>query len=459
MASTAMTREPLGFGWFGIIRIGAVQASIGAIVMLTTSLLNRVMVVEYGLVAAIPAGLVAWHYAVQLSRPIWGHGSDKGRARTPWVIGGISVLVLGALMAVNATIMMDHYFTGGLILAIVAFTFIGIGVGAGGTTVLALLASGVRKERRAAAAATTWIMMVSGIVVSAGITSQVLDPFSEQRLALVASGVAGCAFLLAILAMWGLEKQSLPVGYQRESEPAPDFREALKEIWEEKAARRFTAFIFVSMLAYSMQDLILEPFAGLVFGMTPGESTGLAGIQHGGVLLGMIVTGIGGSAFGGRLPSELRYWIVAGCLGSGLALVGLVMAAANGPGWPLKANVFALGFCNGAFAVAAIGAMMGLAGSGKRTREGVRMGVWGAAQAIAFGLGGLLGALGVDIARQAQSQDAAAFQTIFAAEAVAFVLAAILAVRATSKALTTDSADPHQTQEPPIEPQTEVAKA
>ncbi|WP_394730681.1 BCD family MFS transporter [Altererythrobacter sp. GH1-8] len=454
MASTAISHEQRGFGWFAIIRIGAVQASIGAIVMLTTSLLNRVMVVEYGLAAAIPAGLVAWHYAVQLSRPLWGHGSDQGRARTPWVIGGISTLVLGALMAVNATVMMDAFPIGARVLAIVAFTLIGLGVGAGGTTVLALLASGVRKERRAAAAATTWIMMVAGIVVSAGITSQVLDPFSEQRLALVASGVAGCAFLVAILAMWGLEKQSLPVGFERESGPPPDFRAALKEIWHEKAARRFTAFIFVSMLAYSMQDLILEPFAGLVFAMTPGESTGLAGIQHGGVLLGMIVTGIGGSAFGGRLPSELRYWIVAGCLGSGLALVGLVIAARTGPGWPLEANVFALGFCNGAFAVAAIGAMMGLAGSGKRTREGVRMGVWGAAQAIAFGLGGLLGALGVDLARTAQGQDADAFQIIFALEAAAFVVAAILAVRATARIPAQSSNEPDQ-----VPPAREVAEA
>jgi len=435
MASIAISSPASGFGWLAIMRIGAVQASIGAVVMLTTSVLNRVMVVEYGLAAAIPAGLVAWHYAVQLSRPVWGHGSDKGRARTPWVIGGISVLVLGTLMAVNAAILMNSVFAGGLVLAILAYLLIGMGVGAGGTTVLALLASGVKRERRAAAAAVTWIMMVAGIVISAGVTSQILDPFSEQRLALVASGVAGCSFLLTILAMWGLEKQSLPVDHERENKGAPDFREALSEIWHEKAARRFTVFIFVSMLAYSMQDLILEPFAGLVFAMTPGESTGLAGIQHGGVLAGMFVTGIGGSAFSGRMPSELRYWIVSGCLGSSLALVGLAIAAQVGPSWPLKANVFALGFCNGAFAVAAIGAMMGLAGSGERTREGIRMGVWGAAQAVAFGLGGLLGALGVDIARHSQGQDAVAFQIIFAAEAAAFVLAALLAMRATSRKL------------------------
>ena len=66
-----------GLSWFAIIRIGLVQASIGGMVMLTTTVLNRLMVVEYALAAAIPAGLVGWHYAVQLCRPLWGHGSDN----------------------------------------------------------------------------------------------------------------------------------------------------------------------------------------------------------------------------------------------------------------------------------------------------------------------------------------------------------------------------------------------
>mgnify|MGYP006196416257 CR=1 FL=1 len=43
-----------------------------------------------------------------------------------------------------------------------------------------------------------------------------------------------------------------------------------------------------AMFAYSAQDLILEPFAGIVFGMSPGASTRLAGLQNGGVLLGMV---------------------------------------------------------------------------------------------------------------------------------------------------------------------------
>ncbi len=434
--TTPQMTKSRGLTWFAIIRIGLVQASIGAMVMLTTTVLNRLMVVEYALAAAIPAGLVGWHYAVQLCRPLWGHGSDKGGSRAVWIMGGLAVLALGALLAVQVTLMTAVSMSLGIALGVLAYALIGVGVGASGTSALALLASGVTPERRAAAAAVTWIMMIAGIVVSAITVSQLIDPFSPQRLWWVASGLLVACLLVAAFATFRLEPREAFdfLETAKDTEP-PSFKDALSEIFAEKAARRFTLFIFASMMAFNMQDLILEPFAGLVFGMTPGESTGLGGLQSGGVLIGMIVAGIGGSAFAGRMLVELRHWIVFGCLGSALALCGLAIGAVVGSGWPIHINVFALGFCNGLFAVAAIGAMMGLAGSGERTREGVRMGVWGAAQAIAFGLGGLVGALGVDFARAAYGADGPAFQLIFAIEGALFVVAAWLALRATQKGI------------------------
>lgn len=423
-----------GFGWLGIVRIGLVQASIGALVMMSTTVLNRLMVVEYALAAAIPAGFVAWHYAVQLGRPLFGHGSDKGNSRVPWIIGGVALLAAASLLATQATLLLGSAPVLGFSLAVIAYTLIGVGVGAGGTSALALLASGVAPRRRAAAAALTWIMMVAGIVVSAMTVGQLLKPYSPERLLLVAGGLALATVALTVLATFRLERQAGQFGHATTDEAAPDFRAALVEIWNEPAARRFTVFIFVSMIAFSMQDLILEPFGGLIFAMTPGESTQLGGQHQGGILLGMIVTGIGGSAFSGKRPDGLRVWVVSGCLMSAGALGALGLAALAGPGWPLGINVFVLGLGNGVFAVAAIGAMMGLAGAGAKTREGVRMGVWGASQAIAFGLGGLTGAVGVDLARRALADDGSAFQLIFMIEAAAFVLAAILAIRATGGA-------------------------
>ncbi len=110
------------------------------------------------------------------------------------------------------------------------------------------------------------------------------------------------------------------------------------------------------------------------------------------------------------------------------------MAARVGAGWPLAANVALLGLSNGVFAVAAIGSMMALAGGGEGGREGIRMGVWGAAQAIAFGLGGLVGAVGVDAGRALTGSVPAAFTAVFGAEALLFLVAASLALRGTARA-------------------------
>lgn len=429
------------FGWISIVRLGLVQASIGAIVMLATSLLNRVMVVEYAMAAAVPAGLVALHYVVQLARPVWGHGSDRGRRRTPWIIGGIAVLGSGAMLAVFALPLGAANPLLSAAVAIAGFILIGAGVGAAGTSLLALLASGVAPQRRAAAAAVTWIMMVMGIVLSAGIAGALLEPFSWTRLVQVCSAIVIGTLVLTVLATFRLESNAsgLPASVAPAA-PAQSFGDAIRAVFADREARRFTGFVFLSMLAYSMQDLILEPFAGIVFGMTPAQSTSLSAVQHSGVLIGMIVAGAGGSAFSGRAAGELRGWIAAGCVGSALALAGLAVGAGFGPGWPLESNIAALGFANGIFAVSAIGTMMSLAGStteaGKAGETGVRMGVWGAAQAIAFGLGGLFGAIGVDLARRSAEGDGLAFQKIFAIEALLFMASAVMAALIAARPVT-----------------------
>ena len=420
-------------GWFGIIRLGLVQTALGAIVVLTTSTLNRVMVVEYALPAVLPGALVALHYAVQLSRPAMGHGSDVGGRRTPWIIGGMGCLAAGGVLAALATALMESQTLYGILLAIIAFVMIGAGVGAAGTTLLALLAKRVDPQRRAAAATIVWVMMIVGFVITAGTAGHFLDPYSSTRLVVVTSTVSVLAFFLTLLAVIGIEgrggedaSSSLPANQPTESKAS--FRAALQQVWADAEARRITIFVFFSMLAYNTQDLILEPFAGTVFGMTPGQSTQLAGMQHGGVLLGMILVALAASAIGGRILGSLKMWTVGGCIASGIALIVLAIGGLYAPAFPIKASVFALGFANGAFAVAAIASMMSLAGKGKKKSEGIRMGLWGAAQAIAFGLGGFLGTVAIDITRMIFENMAVSYGVVFLGEALVFLVAAKLAM-------------------------------
>ena len=418
------------FGWLEIVRVGLVQTSLGAIVILMTSTLNRVMIVELGLAASIPGLLVGIHYAVQLSRPRWGYGADIGGSRTPWIIGGMIVLAGGALLASVSAALMEASLAGGLVLCLFAFVLIGGGVGAAGTNLLALMAVRTAPSRKAAAAAIVWIMMIFGFILTAGIGGQLLKPFSFDRLILVTAGVGLIAIGLTAAALFRLEKAPAGRPSMPEPSPAPEarFGQVLAEIWQERTARRFTIFVFVSMLAYSAQDLILEPFAGMVHGYSAGASTQLAGVQNSGTLIGLIAAAVFCSFAGKDRADLLRQWAVGGCLASAASL--LIMAAgtmAMGSAWPLIPNVMALGAANGAFAVAAIGTMMTLASSGRRSREGTRMGLWGASQAVAYGAGGLAGAASLDVARWLLDDPASAFAIVFAAEGLLFLLAAALA--------------------------------
>jgi MFS transporter, BCD family, chlorophyll transporter len=432
-----MTRAPLG--WFGIFRLGLVQTALGAIVVLTTSTINRVMVVEMALPAVLPGALVALHYALQVARPRWGYGSDISGHRTPWIILGMALLAVGGAGAAFATAIMPVSVWLGTGIAMVAFALVGAGVGASGTNLLALLATRVAPERRAAAATIVWMMMIFGFIVTTVTAGHFLDPFSPTRLVAVTSAVSTIAFFMTLIAVWGIEdkaetRQALAAeaaSADNSGATKPAFFDALAQVWSEPQARRFTIFVFVSMLAYSMQDLILEPFAGLLFGMTPGQSTKLAGVQHGGVFTGMLLVALACSpriGFG-----SLKSWTIGGCVASAWALCGLVGAGLFGPPWPLKESVFLLGVANGAFAIGAIGSMMELAGSGQEKREGVRMGLWGGAQAFGFALGGFTGAALVDLIHKIIPHIGTAYTIVFALEALLFLVAAVLAVRSVTQ--------------------------
>ena len=405
--------------WFQIFRLGLVQACLGAIVVLMTSTLNRLMVVELSLPVVLPGFLVALHYGVQITRPNWGHLADQGGNRTRWIIAGMALLALGGMGAALAIPALETQFALGLGLSLVAYAVIGLGVGASGTSLLALLATATAEHRRPAAATITWLMMIAGIALTAITAGKFMDPYSHARLLVIVAIICTGAVALTTLAVWGIERRVIA-----RPAPAPQrFRDGMRDIWADTRARHFTFFVFLSMTAYFMQELILEPYAGLVFGYTPGQSTQMSGAQNGGVFLGMVLVGVAASGF--RIGS-LRNWVVAGCTGSALMLVAIAGASF----WllPLVPLVVALGFFNGMFAVAAIGSMMQLAGEGRDKREGTRVGLWGASQAIAAGFGGLTGAALVDLARSLLPV-ADAFGAVFLFQATIFIASAALAAR------------------------------
>ncbi len=414
--------------WPGILRLGLVQIALASIVSLTTSTMNRVMTVELAMPAILPGLLVSLYYGMQFLRPRIGHAADQGGKRTPWILGGVMTLALGAICASLSVALMATSASLGIIAAVPSFILIGLGIGAAGTNLLALLASRVNPAQEGAAGSAIWIMMIFGLVVTAITTGKLLDPYSPARLVAVTVAVCAIAFVLALIGIAGQERgrTTNPV---RQSQP---FRAALREIWADPRARIFTLFVLASMTAYNLQDLILEPFAGHVFGMTVGQSTALSGQHHAGALIGMLLVLASGTILARFFQVPLRVWIVGGCLLSGASLAALAYGAQHAPDWPVALNIFALGLANGAFAVAAIGAMMSLSREGSAAREGARMGVFGAAQAFGFGLGSFGGTVLSDLARAATGSHVTGYATVFALESALFLVAALLALRVTA---------------------------
>lgn len=411
--------------WLRILRLGLVQMSIGALVVLTTATLNRVMVVELALPALLPGLLVSLYYGMQFLRPRFGHGADQGGRRSPWILGGVALLAAGALLAAQSVGVMAGNTALGIAVAVPAFVMIGLGIGAAGTNVLALLSAIVPDGRQAAAGSAVWIMMIAGLAATGIIAGELLDPFSQSRLMAVASFVAIIALALSTAGIWRQERQ---VTHQPPARQIPT-AQIVAELWADRRVRAFTIFVFASMLAYNLQDLILEPFAGHVFGMSVGESTALGGQLHAGALTGMLVVLLSGTLLARIVTIPVRVWIVGGCVVSGAALLGLGLGAQTAETWPITANVFVLGLANGVFAVAAIGAMMGLAREGSEAREGARMGLFGAAQAIAFGAGSFLGTAAVDGMRLVTTHLPTAYGSVFLAEGGIFLIAALLALK------------------------------
>jgi len=415
--------------WLSIVRLGLVQMCLGAVVVLMTSTLNRLMVVELSLAATLPGALVAIHYLVQISRPKWGFLSDIQGNRTKWIILGMIILAVGANLAALCIPLYSFNATAATILSFFAYTLIGIGVGASGTSLLALLATHTIQHRRAAAATITWLMMIFGIAVTATVVGKLLEPYSVERLIKIVFGLTVVTVTITFISTLNIER-GLPT-VNKNINKSQSFLTGLKVIWANSQTKRFSVFVFLSMTAYFMQELILEPYAGIVFSFTPGQSTSLSGMQNGGVFLGMLAVGIActGFKFG-----ALKNWVWAGCMGSCISLVLIALAGQSPEIVPLAPLVFGLGIFNGMFAVAAIGSMMSLASQNNDRREGTRMGLWGAAQAIAAGFGGLLGTILVDLLQLANFSHADAYGTVFIFEAALFALAASIATRSITTA-------------------------
>ena len=427
--------------WFSILRLGLIQLCIGSSVVIPLSTLNRLMKVELALPATIAGFLIALHYAVQLTRVNWGYLSDKTQNRSQWIIFGMLILGIGGVLASASIPLIESNFAYGIMLALFSYTLIGFGVGAAGTPLLALLASYSSKSQKGFAASITFLMMILGLAITGITAGIILDPYSHQELIKITASLAIITNILSYLSLKNLEKtlrNDADARIPNANDYNEPFLEGIKKVWMEREARLFTIFIFISMGAFSMQDPILEPFAGEVFGFAVGESTKLDGFHKIGTLIGIILIILCLSKFrigfaslsivkNERLGSE-KFWLITGCIFSAFSLfmISLLGLTYRDPGI-LNSVVFLFGISNGVFTAGILGTMLHLASRGSDgNNTGTRMGIWGAAQAYATMIAVFFSTVLVDILGLMMNSLPSVYGIVFLTAASFFIAAAFL---------------------------------
>lgn len=397
----AATRDlPLG----RLLRLSLFQLSCGMAAVLLTGTLNRVMIVELKIPAWAVALLVALPLVFAPLRALLGHKSDHhksvlGWKRVPYIWFGTLLQFSGFAILPFALLIMSGDTTGPLWIGEAAaglgFLLVGAGMHTVQTAGLALATDLAPEEARPRVVALLYVMLLAGMLVSALVLGALLSDFTAIKLVQVVQGAAVASLLLNMLALWKQEARNPAATAPRET---PDFTSTWAEFIATPRVRRLLVAVGLGSAAFSMQDVLLEPYGAEVLGMSVGATTALTAIWAAGMLLGLGFAAV--SLAGNGDPHRL-----AGLgLTAGLGAFALVILAA-----PLAApallmiGILAIGFGGGLFAVGTLIAAMAL---GTQTGAGLALGAWGAVQASCAGVAVLVGGILRDvIARLAASGD------------------------------------------------------
>ncbi|MEJ5224433.1 MAG: BCD family MFS transporter [Anaerolineales bacterium] len=392
--------------------------------VLIGSTLNRIMIAELG----YSATLVALFFAIPLMiSPIrvWvGYRSDAfpiwGKRREPYIMFGALAIGLG-IVAITNLITAGN--TWAILLGVaLSFVLYGLGRNISHNTFQALVADRYEGAARSRAATLYEVTTMLGMVMGAGIIKGALKIYEPERLVALALAVAGAVLILSILATIGQEARGKLTETAAEIAREVKFSEAFRKvILEDKQVRLFFIIVVLTFVGTLAQDVLLEPYGGLVLGMSVGETTGLTQYWGIGVLISMLACGL-------FLLKALGYMRVmrTGMLVSALAFVGPILAGVIGNAALFKGAVFIMGLGTG---LAGAGMLSGALAFTTRIRAGMLLGVWGVANMTGHAFGSLLGGVTVDSVRALTGSPFLAYAAVFAMEIIFLVIALSLTFR------------------------------
>lgn len=373
-----------------LLRLSLFQISVGMAIVLLSGTLNRVMIVELGVASWLVALMVSIPLVFAPLRALIGHRSDNHRSflgwrRVPYIwigtllqFGGLAIMPFALLILSGDThgpVIVGH------ISAALAFLLVGAGLHTVQTAGLALATDLAPSNMRPRIVAFLYVMLLLGMIASAIGFGALLADFSQIKLIQVIQGAAVVTMALNLVALWKQEpRDPSRTAHQKE-------RQSLSEAWRNMSATdgaiRLLVVVGLGTAAFSMQDILLEPYGGEILKLSVGATTMLTALLATGSLCGF--------ALAGRLLTRGHdpYRLAAnGVLIGVVAFSAVIFASPLESSTLFRCGTVLIGFGGGLFAVGTLIAAMAMA---DKLPAGLVIGAWGGVQATAAGLAIALG--------------------------------------------------------------------
>ncbi|MBD1831226.1 BCD family MFS transporter [Cyanobacteria bacterium FACHB-472] len=441
--------KPLGtikkVNLFTMFRLGLFQMGLGMMAVLALGILNRVMIGELAIPATIAAGTIAMHQFIAPARVWFGQMSDSkplfGFHRTGYVWVGAALFAIASFLAVQVMWQLGNVVqaAGGwvwttqtygwtAVLALI-FALYGLALSMSSTPFAALLVDVSDEDNRSKLVGIVWSMLMVGIVLGAIIGGTLLKkvaadaPLSELQASVnqLFMIVPVAVFGLALLATVGVEKK-----YSRytsrstlvDREDKITLGKALRVLTANRQTGIFFTFLLVMTVSLFMQEAVMEPYGGEVFGMQVAETTKLNAYWGTGTLLGISITGfLIVPRLGKQKTTKLGCLLVAATFGL------IILSGFTHNQKLLQGALLLFGLASGVTTTGAVSLMLDLTAA---ETAGTFIGAWGLSQAIARAIATVTGGAVLDVGKSLFTTNLVlAYGLVFALQAVGMVVAVV----------------------------------
>ena len=387
-----------------LLRLSLFQVSVGMALVLLIGTLNRVMIVELGVPASLVAVMISLPLIYAPFRAVIGfrsdtHASALGWRRVPFIwrgtlvqFGGLAIMPF-ALLVLSSGGQANQIAVPvwvGQLGAGVAFLLVGAGLHTVQTVGLALATDLAPVESQPKVVGLMYVMLLLGMVVSTLIFGAVLVDFTAGRLIQVVQGAALATVVLNTVALWKQETRNRSRAAAAAARPREQtFREAWATFTHGGSAVRRLVAVGLGTMAFSMEDVLLEPYGGQVLNLSVGATTKLTAT--------LAIGGLMGFALASKVLSRGADPFRMACCGALVGMPAFMMVIAAAPmDSPLLFGfgTLLIGFGGGLFGHGTLTATMNLA---PPNQAGLALGAWGAVQASAAGTAVALGGIIRDV--------------------------------------------------------------